>query len=173
MFLPNGGFIQLYGGIQGMLFLEISLTENWLIFVTRGSNTLPSWQLVAAIFGVDVLATLFCVFGWLTGGIGFPSDPATQAKTLSVNGDTDIITVVVIWCYSICVTIIIAIVYALLNKWSWLNNLGRAKRSREDTKMENILGHLSKIAMEHERDEKTGISRYQLVPKAADAEEDD
>ena len=32
---------------------------------------MPSWQLVGAVFGVDVLATLFCVFGWLNG----PNDP--------------------------------------------------------------------------------------------------
>jgi H+-transporting ATPase len=172
LYLPNGGIIQRWGGIQGMLFLEISLTENWLIFVTRGSNTWPSWQLVGAILGVDALATLFCVFGWLCGGIGDPSDPATHANNLSLNGHTDIITVVVIWIYSICVTIVIAIIYALLNSWSWLDNMGRAKRSREDTKMENILGHLSKIALEHEKDEKTGLMRYQLVPKSLDDEDD-
>ena len=109
MFLPNGGLIQNFGNVQEVLFLEISLTENWLIFVTRGGNTMPSWQLVGAIFGVDVLSTLFCVFGWLSGP-GYASDPRDRAH-LSANGRTSVVTVVVIWCYSIAVTIVIAIVY--------------------------------------------------------------
>ena len=67
LFLPNGGIIQLYGAPAEILFLEVSLTENWLIFVTRGGSTLPSWQLVGAIFGVDILATLFALFGWISG----------------------------------------------------------------------------------------------------------
>lgn len=45
LFLPNGGLIQNFGYPQELLFLEISLTENWLIFVTRGGETWPSWQL--------------------------------------------------------------------------------------------------------------------------------
>jgi len=35
LYLPNGGIIQRWGAPQEILFLEISLTENWLIFVTR------------------------------------------------------------------------------------------------------------------------------------------
>lgn len=171
LFLPNGGLIENFGSIQGILFLEISLTENWLIFVTRGGKTWPSWQLIGAIFGVDVIATLFCVFGWLTGGHGEPSNPVTQNKLLS-SGDTSIVTVVVIWAYSIAVIIVIAIVYYLLNKWSWLDNLGRAKRSRSDTQMENILMHLSKVAIQHERDE-AGGNRWHIAPRATEAEEDD
>jgi H+-transporting ATPase len=170
MFLPNGGIIENFGNVQGILFLEISLTENWLIFVTRGGNTWPSWQLVGAIFGVDVLATLFCVFGWLAGGRGEASDPVDH-NTLFSSGDTSIVTVIVIWAYSIGVIIVIAIVYYLLNKWSWLDNLGRAKRSRADTQMENILMHLSKVAVQHEQDEHG--DRWHLAPRATEAEEDD
>jgi H+-transporting ATPase len=172
MFLPNGGIIENFGSIQGILFLEISLTQNWLIFVTRGGKTWPSWQLVGAIFGVDVLATLFCVFGWLAGGLGEMSDPADLASNLSTNGHTDIVTVVVVWGYSICVTIVIAIVYHLLNKMTWLNDLGRAKRSKQDTQMENVVAHLAKLAVEHERDE-DGVERFRLVHKASEEEEDD
>ncbi len=98
LWLPQGGVIQNFGSIQGILFLEISLTENWLIFVTRGFNTFPSWQLIGAIFGVDVLSTLFCLFGWFAGGLGEPSTPASMATNLSSNGWTDIVTVVIIWC---------------------------------------------------------------------------
>lgn len=39
LFIPDGGIIDNFGSIQGILFLEVSLTENWLIFVTRGANT--------------------------------------------------------------------------------------------------------------------------------------
>jgi H+-transporting ATPase len=171
MFLPNGGIIENFGSVQGILFLQISLTENWLIFVTRGGNTWPSWQLVGAIFAVDVLATLFCVFGWLAGGAGEPTDPVDHNSLFSADGHTSIVTVVVIWAYSIGIIIVIAIVYYLLNKWSWLDNLGRAKRSRADTQMENIIMHLSKVAIQHERDEH-GESWY-LAPRATEAEEDD
>merc|ERR1712014_426510 len=60
LFLPNGGIVQRYGSIQHILFLEIALTENWLIFVTRGGSTFPAFTLVAAIAVVDALATVFC-----------------------------------------------------------------------------------------------------------------
>ena len=103
MFLPNGGVIENFGNVQEVLFLEVSLTENWLIFVTRGGQTWPSWQLVAAIFGVDVLSTLFCVFGWISGP-GYASDPRDRAH-LNPNGRTSVVTAVVIWAYSIGVTV--------------------------------------------------------------------
>lgn len=31
MFLPHGGLVQNFGSIQEVLFLEVSLTQNWLI----------------------------------------------------------------------------------------------------------------------------------------------
>lgn len=170
LFLPNGGIIENFGAVQEILFLEISLTENWLIFVTRGGKTWPSWQLVLAILGVDVLATLFACFGWIAGP-GEISNPFDLAN-FSANGHVSVVTVVVIWCYSIGVTIVIAIVYFLLNKIAWLDNLGRKVRSKGDTQMENLVGHLSKLALEHERDD-NGVDRYHLVQKATDAEEDE
>jgi H+-transporting ATPase len=115
---------------------------------------------------------LFCVFGWLCGGAGEPTNPVTKNALLSTNGHTSIVTVVIVWGYSIGVTIICAIVYYLLSRMEWLDNLGRAKRSRADTQMENILAHLSKVAIAHERDEHGG-NRWNLVPKATEAEEDE
>ena len=100
LFLPNGGILQNFGNVQEMLFLEISLTENWLIFVTRGGKTWPSWQLVFAIFGVDVLATLFCVFGWVSGP-SYLTNPRDRASVIDNNGRTSVVTAVVIWAYSI------------------------------------------------------------------------
>lgn len=173
MFLPNGGIIQNFGSIQEVLFLEISLTENWLIFITRGGKTWPSWQLVGAVLVVDVLATIFCLFGWLSGSGGgvmktYPEDVFMNSS----NGWTDIVTVVIVWAYSIGVTIFIAIVYFILNKIQWLNDLGRKDRRRKDTQLENALLQLNKVAIEHDRNPETGSDRYYLVEKAS-AEEDD
>lgn len=172
LWLENGGVIQEYGSVQGILFLEISLTENWLIFVTRGFETYPSFQLVVAIFAVDIIASLFAIFGWFTGGAGEPSIPATISSAISSNGRTDIVTVVVVWLYSIAVVIVIAIVYYVMSGMSSLDNLGRKKRSKTDTLMENIITQLSKVAIEHEIDEKTNKSSFYLAQKVV-AEEDD
>jgi H+-transporting ATPase len=173
MFLPNGGFIQNFGAVQPILFLEVALTENWLIFVTRGGKTLPSWQLVGAIFGVDVLATIFCIFGWLSGNLDdYPTNPRGTFQERE-DGWVDVVTVVVIWCYSIGVTIVIAIVYYLLNQIPALDNLGRKVRSKKDTDIENILAHVAKMALEHEHDAVTGKNRYVLTTRAAEEEDDD
>ena len=96
----------------------------------------------------DVIATLFCLFGWLYG-TGQVTDPADRAK-FRRDGWVDIVTVVVIWAYSIGVIIVIALVYHVLTNMPWLDNLGRKSRSKSDTKIENVLGHLSKLALEHE-----------------------
>lgn len=170
MYLHNGGIVQNFGSVQEILFLEIALTENWLIFVTRGGKTWPSWQLVGAIFAVDAIATIFCLFGWLSGLPEKPSIPDHWDQ--STNGWTDIVTVVIIWLYSFGVTVVIAIVYFLLNKVSWLNDMGRKTRSKKDTMIENIIGHLQKLAIEHEQDEKSGGDRYFLAEKAADDEDE-
>ncbi len=59
-----------------------------------------------------------------------------------------------------------------MNRISWLDNLGRKSRSRADTQMENILGHLSKVAIEHECDDK-GNTRWHLGTRATEAELDE
>jgi H+-transporting ATPase len=170
LFLPNGGIIQNFGSVQEILFLEIALTENWLIFVTRGGKTWPSFQLVAAIFAVDVMATLFCIFGWLSGG-PYQTNPADHAE-FRADGWVDVVTVVVIWCYSFGVTIVIAIVYYLLNQISWLNDLGRKDRSNKDPAIENMIAALSKLALEHGTD-KHGVERYVIAARAAEEEDDE
>ena len=170
MYVPNGGIVQNWGNVQEILFLEISLTENWLIFVTRGGQTFPSWQLISAIAGVDAIATLFTIFGWLSGGIHREPlpDPLSQWWYQQTgNGHTDVVTVVVVWAYSIGVIIVIAITYWCLNQIPRLNDLGRKDRNVHDTQMENIIGHLSKLAFRHEMDEH-GESRWTIVAKASD-----
>lgn len=172
LFLDNGGIIQNYGSPQSILFLEISLTENWLIFVTRGAKTIPNWQLIGAIGGVDAIATLFSVFGWLSGEYMPTHPPGPGKATYSVNGDTDIVTIVVIWAYSIGVTIIIAVTYYILTTIPWLDNLGRETRSKADTQIENLIGHLAKVALEHEVDDE-GKQRYVLAPRTEHIEDEE
>lgn len=167
MFLPSGGVIQNWGSIQEVIFLEVALTENWLIFVTRGIETWPSVHLVSAILSVDILATLFCLFGWFSNQ-DMPTKPADQFVE-TTNGWTDIVTVVRIWGYSLGVEIVIALVYFILNKIKWLENLGRAKRSKGDIKIESVLGHLSRLTVEYEEPDKPR-GRYFL---AASKEEED
>ncbi|KAI1432032.1 E1-E2 ATPase-domain-containing protein [Xylaria sp. CBS 124048] len=164
MFLSSGGIIQNYGSVQGVLFLEVALTENWLIFITRGGRTWPSWQLVGAIFCVDVIATLFCIFGWLTGSRGTGVTPQ--------GGYTDVVTAVVIWAYSIGVVVFIAIVYHILGKFQWVKDLGRQDRNKKDSYIENVIGHINKLALEHETDPKTGRDRYYVIEKTTAEEED-
>ncbi|CAL5871318.1 uncharacterized protein PFLUO_LOCUS5568 [Penicillium psychrofluorescens] len=148
MFLPSGGIIQNWGSIQEVLFLEVALTENWLIFVTRGSDVWPSIHLVTAILGVDILATIFCLFGWFTNQ-DMPTIPKDQFVETR-NGWTNIVTVVRIWGYSLGVEIVIALVYFILNKVKWLDDLGRVRHSKGDIKIENLLGHLSRLTVEYE-----------------------
>jgi len=172
-YLPSGGLVQNFGNVQLMLFLQISLVENWLIFVTRGGQTWPSWKLVGAILAVDAISTLFCVFGWLAGGRGeIHTIPADHLTTEHYSRDTSIVSVVVIWGYSIGVTIVVAIVYYILTGIKWIDQLGRATRSHADTQMENIIGHLSRIALEHETDVH-GTSKWVLGSKATGEEEED
>lgn len=149
MFLPSGGIIQNWGSIQEVLFLEVALTENWLIFVTRGMETWPSIQLVTAILGVDALATCFCLFGWFTDR-NMVTDPYTRFIETK-NGFTDIVSVVRIWGYSIGVEVVIALTYYILNRFKWLDDLGRAKRRKGDIQMETLLGHLSRLSVEYEK----------------------
>jgi len=173
LYVPNGGIVQNYGGVQEILFLEVSLTENWLIFVTRGGKTFPSWQLIGAIFVVDIIASLFAAYGWLSPDVlqrPLP-DPMSQFVG-NLNGHTDIVTIVVVWLYSIGVIIVIAITYWSLNQIPALDNLGRKNRSVHDTQMENIIGHLSKLAFKHEKDS-DGESRWVLGAKTTTEEDDD
>jgi len=173
-FLPNGGLVQNFGNVQLMLFLQVSLVENWLIFVTRGGQTFPNWKLVGAILLVDAISTLFCCFGWLGGEESefFTSPGSINVGRLPFSHETSIVTVVVIWGYSIGTIIVVAIVYFTLTKMSSISNLGRHTRSKADTDMENILGHLSRIALEHETDVH-GKSKWVLGSKSTgEAEED-
>ncbi|KAI0278011.1 plasma-membrane proton-e [Russula aff. rugulosa BPL654] len=154
MFLRSGGIIQNYGSVQEILFLEVALTENWLIFVTRGTGTWPSWQLVGAILGIDILASIFALFGWLSG-------PAPH------NGHTDIVTVIKVWGYSFGVTVTVALVYFILSKISFLDRLGKTKRGTKNEKREDFLTNLRRLTLVHEMSGNEEVFRIQESPRSA------
>ncbi|KAH9174710.1 plasma-membrane proton-e [Lactarius sanguifluus] len=151
LFLDDGGIIQNWGSIQEILFLEVALTENWLIFVTRGTGTWPSWQLIGAILGIDILASIFALFGWISG-------PEPH------NGHTDIVTVITVWAFSFGVTIILALVYSLLNKISFLDRLGKMMRGKKNEKHEDFLANLRRLTLVHEMIGNEDVFRFQEGP---------
>ncbi|KAH7909296.1 hypothetical protein BJ138DRAFT_1127797 [Hygrophoropsis aurantiaca] len=152
----RGGIVQNFGSIQEILFLEVALTESWVIFITRlsqgpdsGGFEWPSFQLLAAVLGVDVLATVFALFGWISGA-------APHA------GWTDIVTIVRIWLYSFGVIIVITMVYMLMNTFKWLDRVGRPSRHRKNERLENFIAELQHMTLVHERDQ--AKDSYHLAP---------
>ncbi|ETN36361.1 uncharacterized protein HMPREF1541_08638 [Cyphellophora europaea CBS 101466] len=97
----GGGIAEPGTGKHSVLFLEICLTQNWLIFITRSNgpfwSTMPSWKLIGAVVVVDVTATLFCMFGWL-----------------SDSGGASMVTIVKVWAFSFGIFCLMAGLYCLL-----------------------------------------------------------
>jgi len=110
------GIGQNFGHVDAILFLQITLTENWLIFITRANgpfwSSRPSWQLVGAVLLVDIIATLFCIFGWFVGG-----------------ERTSIVAVVRVWLYSFGIFCVMAGVYYLLQDSVTFDNMVHGKLS--------------------------------------------
>ncbi|KAI1360718.1 plasma-membrane proton-e [Xylaria arbuscula] len=178
MFADTGGIIENFGCYEEIIFLEIALSQNWLIFVTRGAATWPSKQLVGAILLVDVVATFFCLFGWLSTR----PDPNITGGVSTSGRWTDIVTVVAVWAYSFGVTVLIALVYYVLNRIEWINDLGRQNRNKKDSMIENSIGQLTRLAFEREEvdgheDKKTGKkgrkARFVIVERGDDDSEED
>jgi H+-transporting ATPase len=121
----NGGIVQNFGNIHEVLFLEISLTENWLIFITRANgpfwSSLPSWQLTGAILVVDILATFFCLFGFFEHG-----------------EQTSIVAVVRIWIFSFGVFAVMGGLYFFMQGSSGFDNLMHGKSPKKDQKQRSL-----------------------------------
>lgn len=153
LFLHNGGIVQNYGSVQEVIFLEVALTESWVIFITRMAqepgtpNVWPSWQLIGAVFGVDLLATFFAAYGWISGAA--PN-----------NGHTDIVTIVKIWGYSFGVVVIIFLLYLIMSKIRALDHIGRMSRSTKNEKLENFLTDLQRLTIVHETDHGGSYFRF-------------
>jgi len=138
---PNGGIIQNFGNLDEVVFLEISLTENWLIFITRASgpfwSSIPSWQLSGAILVVDILATLFCIFGWFEHG-----------------HQTSIVAVVRIWVFSFGIFCVMAGVYYILEGSTGFDNLMHGKSPKGNQKqrsLEDFVVSLQRVSTQHEK----------------------
>ncbi|KAL6690110.1 plasma-membrane proton-e [Trichoderma pleuroticola] len=120
----NGGIVQNFGNIDEVIFLEISLTENWLIFITRANgpfwSSIPSWQLSGAILVVDIIATLFCVFGWFIGE------------------QTSIVAVVRIWIFSFGIFAIMGGLYYFLQGSTGFDNLMHGKSPKQNQKQRSL-----------------------------------
>ncbi|PBP23941.1 plasma membrane ATPase [Diplocarpon rosae] len=136
----NGGIVQNFGNLDAVVFLEISLTENWLIFITRANgpfwSSLPSWQLAGAILIVDILATLFTLFGWF------------------LHGHTSIVAVVRIWIFSFGVFCIMGGVYYLLQDSSGFDNIMHGKSPKKNQKQRNLedfVVSLQRVSTQHEK----------------------
>jgi H+-transporting ATPase len=120
----GGGIVQNFGVRDEVLFLEISLTENWLIFITRSNgpfwSSIPSWQLAGAVLVVDIIATMFCLFGWFIGG------------------QTSIVAVVRVWIFSFGVFCVMAGVYYLLQGSQGFDDLMHGKSPKKDAKQRSL-----------------------------------
>ncbi|KAF8540800.1 plasma membrane ATPase [Trichophaea hybrida] len=140
----DGGIVQNFGNRDEVLFLEISLTENWLIFITRANgpfwSSIPSWQLAGAIFLVDIIATFFCLFGWFEGG--YP------------NHQTSIVAVVRVWLFSFGIFCVLGGVYYLLQDSVAFDNLMHGKTPKKDSKkrsLEDFVVSLQRVSTQHEK----------------------
>ncbi|AQZ17112.1 PMA1 (YGL008C) [Zygosaccharomyces parabailii] len=141
MFLPRGGIIQNFGSIDGVLFLEISLTENWLIFVTRAAgpfwSSIPSWQLAGAVACVDVIATMFTLFGWWS------------------QNWSDMVTVVRVYIWSIGVFCVLGGAYYLMSEsvaFDRLMNGKPMKENKSSRSVEDFLAAMQRVSTQHEKE---------------------
>ncbi|SCU84538.1 LAFA_0D10506g1_1 [Lachancea sp. 'fantastica'] len=140
MFVPKGGIIQNFGSIDGVLFLQISLTENWLIFITRAVgpfwSSIPSWQLAGAVFAVDIIATMFTLFGWWS------------------QNWNDIVTVVRVWIFSFGVFCVMGGAYYLMSLSEAFDRLMNGKPLKEEPpkrSIEDFLVAMQRVSTQHEK----------------------
>ncbi|KAI9796412.1 MAG: plasma membrane H+-ATPase [Piccolia ochrophora] len=136
----HGGIVQNFGRVDPVLFLEISLTENWLIFITRANgpfwSSIPSWQLSGAILVVDIVATFFTLFGWFVGG------------------QTSIVAVVRIWIFSFGVFCVLGGIYYLLQDSVGFDNLMHGKSPKQNQKqrsLEDFVVSMQRVSTQHEK----------------------
>ena len=100
------------------------MTENWLIFITRADGpfwaSLPSWQLTGAILIVDLVATMFCLFGFFIGPW------------------TSIVAVVSIWLFSFGVFCVLGGLYFMLQKSAGFDSLMHGKSPNKNKKQRSL-----------------------------------
>lgn len=141
MFMKKGGIIQNFGSIDGVLFLQISLTENWLIFITRANgpfwSSIPSWQLSGAVLCVDIIATCFTLFGWWS------------------QNWTDIVSVVRTWVFSFGVFCVMGGAYYLMSGSEafddFCNGRKQKKQQPDHRSVEDFLVSMARVSTQHEK----------------------
>lgn len=141
MFMSKGGIIQNFGSIDGVLFLQISLTENWLIFITRANgpfwSSLPSWQLSGAVLIVDIIATCFTLFGWWS------------------QNWTDIVTVVRVWILSFGVFCVMGGTYYLMSTSKafddFCNGRKKVEPQQDRRSLEDFMVSMARVSTQHEK----------------------
>jgi len=119
----------------------VSLTENWLIFITRANgpfwSSIPSWQLTGAVLAVDIIATAFTIWGFFVGG-----------------QQTSIVAVVRIWIFSFGIFCIMGGVYYMLQDSVGFDNLMHGKSIKGTTKqrsLEDFVVSLQRVSTQHEK----------------------
>ncbi|KAJ5178790.1 plasma-membrane proton-efflux P-type ATPase [Penicillium capsulatum] len=136
----QGGVVQNYGNRDSVLFLEIALTQNWLIFITRLNGPIwkswPSMQLTLAVLAVDITATAMCAVGAF------------------VHQKTNIVALVRIWVLSFGVEIVCAVVYTMLQNSTTFDDLmhGRTWRRRaRERGLEDFVVMMQRVSNQHEK----------------------
>ncbi|KAJ5456261.1 hypothetical protein N7530_011535, partial [Penicillium desertorum] len=138
----DGGVIEGGGSRDDVLFLEIALTQSWLILVTRmdGSGPIlqrancPSFALVIAVLAVDIAATLMAKFGVFG-----------QA--------TSWLTVARVWVLSLGVAVVNLLAYLGMHNSETFDNIMHGKGLRKDRERsrEDLGLNMQRMATQHER----------------------
>jgi H+-transporting ATPase len=118
---------------EPITFLELVLSQNWVIFSTRTHAAafyrfLPSPPLIAAVFAVDIISSCFAGFGW------FLSEGQNPIS---------IVEIVEIWIFCIGVFVVIDVSQRMLTKWKWLDEVlthgsSNSELLRERRKLEDL-----------------------------------
>ncbi|KAJ6028198.1 plasma-membrane proton-e [Penicillium herquei] len=125
----NGGIVENYGAQDPVLFLEIALTQSWLILITRlGSYhqqsprliRMPSPQLFLAILLVDITATLMCVYG------------------VFVHQETSPLTIARVWIFSIGIELVCAFIYVSLQQSQKFDDLMHGRSFRRNSRERDV-----------------------------------
>ncbi|KAJ5825000.1 P-type ATPase [Penicillium robsamsonii] len=142
----DGGVIEGWGSRDEVLFLEIALTQSWLILITRvnGSESgsfwanCPSLYLIAAVLSVNLTATLMAAYG-------------------AFGQATSWLTVLRVWILSFGVTCVNALAYVVMHNSQRFDNLmhgkGPRKKDRERS-CEDFGLDMQRMAKQHEKHEK-------------------
>ncbi|KAJ5373053.1 ATPase P-type K/Mg/Cd/Cu/Zn/Na/Ca/Na/H-transporter [Penicillium concentricum] len=143
----DGGVIEGWGSRDEVLFLEIALTQSWLILITRVSGSesgsfwanFPSVYLIAAVLSVNLTATLMAAYG-------------------AFGEATSWLTVLRVWILSFGVTCVNALAYVVMHNSQRFDNLmhgkGPRKRDRERS-WEDFGLDMQRMAKQHEKHEKS------------------